>query len=770
LVSELSPQVPPISITPVDRSGSPTHTFIPGQNGRVYFSINDPSDDSRVTVHVFDSNASRDALTNPVATWVVNVSSGTYLSVTYGLEYTLPTTLVYGGNWNVTASGALGGNASTGFTVQTYGLVLNSTPTVLAGYGGSVSFLVAAVPTGGPYLLTSSVKLTAVYDDGATNAYESLPLTPSAFGPGVSQGSASFVLPTNASNAGEILFSAWANVSSNGNFSAVSSGSTNIANFAYTNVATDCSCLGQTVLPNTTVTVVATAWMLSQAGFQYAPGVAVSFSFMTGPTVVPNTAIPGSPPTTVTTGTNGVASILFVASPAVFSTSAPSQINISAIAVPSINGSAPSYYNTTVSFNVAANGTSGATIVASFNHPSYTGGEAGSISWQVLTIGGGASSGWSGFEYALVTAPPSTTVVTTVSMGLLSGASGTINFTAPGNYSGELELEFVAHNLTLGAVNYFYTVVNPAEIYLSASEAVYNPGDTVRFTVQTQGSAFAGATLYETASVSTGAVLSSGLVTGGAFSITIPSGVAPPAVMVRVTAQSPTLGAFASSSYTIYEAAGMTLSVGVSTISNYADGSFQPGQTLTITWTKSTYGPGQAASAYWAELWNTNGWFGAAAPLSEVLTTATSGSFQYTVPSGSAAGTQTLYVVLASESSCNNYCFGVGQVSYGINPSPSTLNLELGAGSGITVGWLILLIVIVVVAVLLLLGMRRSRTPKYPASTYSATTGPMSPPAPAPSAPAPQEWKESSASADPPPHPVESDDPPPLPAAPSSPQ
>ncbi|MGC2204901.1 MAG: hypothetical protein WA719_03120 [Thermoplasmata archaeon] len=753
------PAIPTIYVTPLDQFGDSQYTFEAGQGGRVYFSINDGSDDASVTVHIFDSNATRDGLTNPVATWTVNASSGSYLSTLHGLAYTLPATLVYGGTWNITASGAVGGNASTTFDVQTYSLLVDNPPVVLPGASSSIGFIVVGIPSGSAYTQVTSVNLTASYYDGATASYRSLALSQASFGAGVTQGTVTFLLPVNASYLGDIEFHAWANVTNNGPYSEEQTEDTAIATEYYSDVYFDCNCLNDVVLANSQVGIYVYPYMYSdEYGVQYAPGLTVTFGFWSGSTQLANSSIPGSPPTTLVTGANGGASILFVASPSVFSTTATDQVNISVLWTPSIGGSAPVYENSTEDFVLATNGTAGATIVATFSEGAYYGGQAGTANWTVISLGTG--TGWNGLIYVLETDADDTPTVT-FQYGLLTGTSGTISFTAPANYSGNIELVVEAHNQSAYVESYAVADVEPAGILLVASETEYNPGDTVQVTVQTEGPGFASATLYETTTVeSDESLFSSGTITGGVFSIVIPKGVAPADLYVVVTAQSPTQGVFASQSLSLEEASGVHLTSGITTVSQYSDGSFQPGQTLSVSWSVSSYGPGALTTSSYVYLWDTNGWYGDSAPLAEVLTSSTSGTFQYTIPSGTGAGIQALYVEYDSSSNnCGDHCYSASQVSYLVNPSPSALSLELGAGSGLTVGWLILLVIVIIVALVLVLLIRRGRTPKSPTSTYTPMTGTMAPPAPAPSSPPPQQWTETGGS----PPAGSSDSPPPLP-------
>jgi hypothetical protein len=748
----VTPAAGPITVVPVDQSNATNTLFTPGgSTGRVYFTIHDPSLDDQVTVNIFDSNATRDGLTSPVMTWDVNLSKGAYWSTLTGLEYTLPD-LTYGGTWNVTASGPLGGFASTGFLVQTFEVSMISSPSViLAGHPGSVQFYVIGVPSGAPYTQVTSVTLTGTYYDGTTAAYAPLTLNVTSFGAGATSGSASFVLPVNASHAGYVFIDAEANATYAGTYTVYDDVESDIGNFLSASYSVQCTCVGNTISANSIVTLTVTTSMQSYERLN-APGVGVTFSFWNGTNRVANSSIPGNPPASVTTSLNGVATILFEASPTVFSTSAIDQVNISVIGVPSVAGSAPVYYNFTYPFLVTGSATAGATLVASFGAPLYFGGDTGTVTWQVLPANGGTTSGWSGLLYEL--AADYSDNYNVFASGPLSGLSGTITFTTPLNFTGEVVLGIEAHNQSNVIVDEIETEAAPAQIVLSPSETEYKAGDTVRFTVQTYGSLFANATLYETVTSPSGSLLSTGVVTDDTFAFTLPSGTLPAYVEAEVRAQASSVGTFATATYELYESAGISVNVGISTVSQYSDGSFQPGQTLTVTWSESTYGPGQASLSYWVELWDANGWYGEAAPVAQVLTGATSGSFSYTIPSGSTAGTQSLWVSVDSATSCSSYCYATGEVSYQVNPSPSALNYELGAGSGLTVGWLILLVFIALIAIVLFLVIRRGRSPKAPKSPPAAEW--KEPEAPSSTGGAPP-----SSSPPPPPSPPSAEAPPP---------
>jgi hypothetical protein len=744
------PAIPVIHVRTTNYQGFPKDTFEPGSPyGRVYFDVTDPADDSSVAVKIYDTNASRDGLTNPVASWTVNASTGTFDSWITGIEYTIPTSVAYGGNWNISVSGALGGNATHDFVVTTYTLWAFGTPVVMPGQTGTFTYFVNST-SGGRYTEISTVNVSAVYLDGDTDLYAPLHLSADTFA-GAPTGSATFLLPLNASSQGEVFFNVWANVSSDGLvtqfFNTSSIYSSAIATFYGPEseyYITDT--VGGYVLPGQLVGVTVEPVIYSAVyGFQYGPNITSYVSFVAGTTPVPNSEIPGSPPTKLISPPSYGSYFTFVASSSLFSSTVVNGINVSTVAEAAPNGTVLEWWNVTIPFYLAANGTAGVAITGEFNAGDYVGGQTADFNWSLVTLSGTSVSGWSGQGYA-VSGYGFESVPISIANGYLSGTSGTISFTVPTNFYGTVWLTITAQNGSSVVEGDWDVEVGAAVLLLAPTVTTYSPGESFAVDIQTQGSGFTGATLFYAVyseQPSDGVPLESGIITGTSFTVQIPAPSAPQEIEIEAWAQSGTLGEFAFGDYELYEVSQINVQAGISTVSQYSDGSFQPGQTLTVTWSVQPQGVGNAPYRWEVRLWNANGWEGSAAPISVVFTGNDSGSLSYTIPSGSPAGLETVYVQVEAATYCNiNDCEGVGQVSFDVNPSPSALNYELGAGSGLTVGWLILLVLIIVVALVLVLLMRRGRQPKSPASTYQASE-PMNPPAPAPSSGPATEWKES---------------------------
>jgi len=738
-------------VSPLNQYGYYESTFYTGLGVEVYFYVAESSGDHFANVSIIDPNATRDGLTNPVATFEVNVSSGSYNSQTEGVGYVLPTSLVYGGWWEINATAPLGGNATAFFEVITYQVSLSPNPSdVLPGYGAKVAFIVEATVNEAAYT-HASVAMTAEYYDGLTGLWEPLALTNSTFPVGSAVGSTSYTVPLNASPFHYIYFYVWANVSSNGNMSVSSGTDAWVSEYYDAFLYVDCpTCLGSTVPVGAQVELEVYVEYDNGYNIEPLPGATVQFAFHNHTALIPAASVPGTPPAAVITSSNGYADVLFLADSPPFSTgtNAYDQVNISVLAVPSPNGSLRVWQNFTWTFTVAKPTPAAPLIEIKFGQSQYASGDTLVAHWNISLQNGSAPVGWSASFDAVELY--SSQGYYFGALNAVSGLSGTITFSIPVNYTGYIEVAMLASNATDEVYGYAETDAYAPAIILTPSEYAFAGGDTVTVTVTPFGSVVNASTIYYTVLASTPSgggptiVLAQGTVVGGAFEFTIPKSNVPLYVYITTFAQNPTLGDVASAGLTLDEKSGYTMSVGISTQSSYSDGSYQPGQTLTVTWSVTPYGLDTLPQYFYVGLSNWNGEWGYAPPLDEVTTNHSSGSFQYTIPSGTAAGIESLYVSADLNTGyCVGVCYAYGQVSFMVNPSPSALSGELSPGSGLTWGWLILLLIIVVVAVVLIVLILRGR--RGPAAA-PAPSGTINPPAPPPSSPPPQEWKEPEAS------------------------
>lgn len=685
-----------------NNGGGVTNAFYTGYSeGSVYFEVFDAVD-TAVTIHINDGNATRDGLTNPVFTYTANTSTGANYSYTYGVSYLIPLSLAYGGWWNITAAGTTAGFIAYDFFVHTYFASLSYDKDQFLP-GGTITgvYTVNAEPNGAPYS-HASVTLTGAY---ITNTSLILPLFTPAKTFGVSSmGNFSFTLPANAStrNFGAIWM--WANVTG----PSLNLTESTVSDFAVGNLSTPQLTLsacawgcgstaafvsGQTAFLNIQ------EWIIGY-GTTAAPGMDLSVSFRAGTTAV---TVPNAPTSLVTNDTGG-AEIAFVASSSVFSTTATNEINVTVT-----DPQAP-HLGTFVAhifFAVTTVGTVAPVLALSLNGQQYYGGDTVTVTWEMGGLNASATQGWNvGRWYAY----EENAAYAVIAWGFLnsSAVTGTFSFQAPVNFGGELYIYLEAYNASETTSTYVYAYVTAPTILLNPSEAYYLPGDTVTVGVTTEGSVFTATTLYVTVTEPSGNRLLSGPLSGSQFQFVIPMTATPSYVTFSVAAQSPTLGIVAAATQSIDEGSGLQLLVGVDTKSNYADGSYQPGQTIQITYHLIAIGQTTTLprNMFVYVYPGSTDYYGSSYGALQMETTSTSGTVSYTIPGDTPAGDQT-FTVYVDAVICSYACGAGNAFSVFVEPNPSVLGMDLGAGSSLTVGWLILLVVIIVVAVLLLLVMRR---------------------------------------------------------------
>ncbi len=718
-----------VTVTPTNSGGGTMTAFQTGAAGNVYFTAFDPSDPS-VVVAVNDQNATRDHLTNPVHQWTVPIQGNFNFSYLWNTFYTIPYSLGSGGAWNLTIAGTVGGFASTPFQVSTYQVQLTTNATAyLAGHAGTLLFNVVSTVNGAPYSNLTSLTLKTQYT-GAGFVLKALPGVPSTLQPVVSAGTVSFPVPTDAQTGTAIFFYLWANnTGTNVKDSELGVGATEVG--AMQAAVTLASCEG--CAPSTTFTAGTPVYVLVQTTISFAgipaSSLTAKLQFTVSATTVTN--VPGNPPLTLTTDRSGQARILFLADPTVFSTRPVNQLTVT-VSDP-LNTGATAITNT-VTFSIV-NATLASTVVTvSLDSQQYFGGDTATATWQIggqnATVANGwTPSTWSAWEVSIFLVP----TVLIANGSLASGTHGTFQFQVPATYTGTIEVTATAYNRTTSQTAFANAVVSRPALLLTPSEMSYLPGDSVTVTVTTEGSIFSGTTLYETVVTGTGYTMSSGVVNGNSIQFSIPSVATPASVTVTVGAQSPTMGLVSSNSITLSEAAGVSLQLGINTASNYADGSYQPGQTVTLSYAISTFGTAVLGKTFVLRVGPI-----ASSGVGVVVMQSTqlSGQFSYSIPSGLPTGSL-LLIGNVQFTTCGP-CGASAILSLVINPNPSVINYQLGAGSGLTVGWIILLILVILTSLALYLAIRNMRRSK-PSGPRPFVPPPGTEPSPA--------WQESSSMA-----------------------
>ena len=694
-------------------------------SGNVYFYATDGVD-TTATVAINDYNATRDGLTNPVASTTAHFTGGVNWSYQSNIYLKIPLTLIYPGTWNITVNGASAGFAFQNFSVHTYNVeYLENQSFLLPGHSATITYYVFSDVNGGLYQHITKVSATGTYATGLFTS-ANLPGTPATVGTGAS-GVFTVNLPTNASSLGQVYVTLWANTSG---WSEQAGASLYIAQLSRPIVdLSTCAgaCYTSTFQAGTSIVATVSEWLQWQADpavHTAAPGMTLNILYEAGASVVHPA---GSPPTTLTTNANGQAQWLFTADPVAFSTTGPNALNVTPVDPTIATNKANS---TSATFFVQKTTAATPRIEVTFGAAQYYGGDTMFVNWT-LTGNTTVTQGWNATLWYSQQYATNAGYIGVLGQGVANGTSGALTLAAPLGFTGTVYVIVLASNATNEISGESGVGVSQPQILLSSNSPYYQAGDTVTVTVTTLGSVLSSASLQSLVSDSFGARLSSGAVSGTTISVTIPK-VAPPTYIEFTVFAVATTGATITNA-TLYVdlANGFDLSVGVATKSNYVDGSFQPGQTIQFSYAVTVRGYYTMPKAWTIWVWPSNAWENTGLGAEEFQTTSASGMVSYTIPGNSPNGIQTFYI--EAQPTSGGYS-ATNTVAVSVQSSPSGLGLELGAGSGLTLGWLILLIIIIVIAIVLFLAIRSHGRPKMMKPESGSP----------PSGPSAQAWQESS--------------------------
>ncbi len=742
------------SITAVDQYGYAAGAFYVGLgSGNIYFTATDFLD-AHATVQINDYNATRDNLTNPVATFTPTFGTFGYNeSYTYNIFYQLPLALALGGWWNITINGASAGFSYSNFSVHTYYVtVASESAGYLPDHPGSMFFFVNWTVNSAPVNGITSIEVTGQYTTSA-DVITNLPGTPFALTP-ASFGAFNFTVPSNANTYSDLYFQVFANMTPS--LGAIySESAVGSAPVGYVPTPTlylgSCpstqSCQTTFFTSGETAFAQVWAWIYTPNGTAPAVGLNARFQFSSG--VLPVTPS-GDFPGTLATNASGGAEILFNASASVFSPSHTASLNVS---LTDPLNAASLYGPVTVTFHVSLVTPVGPGLLVQFGSDRYYSGDTATATWWLGGLNATSTDGWTVSAWTVWTYSPTTGASTFLAWGTIGTmtTTGTFSQSIPLGSGGYIIAEVTAYNQTAWLSGYAQAYITAPSLIINPSEYIFLPGDTVGVSVATEGQAFNGATFYESVTASGGILLSNGVFTGNQFSFAVPDLLTSSSIAILVSAQNGTAGVISDSQRTIEQGTGLYMTAGVQTVSNYADGSFQPGQTVTISYQVYTEGHAVLPRTLWIEFYPGSVFFYGGGQVIYFQTTSPSGTFQYTIPSNTPAGVLQMDMYV-SNWSCSGNCYPGTSFGIAVEPSPSVLGYEVGAGSGITVGWLILLVIILLVAVLILVLSRRrggSRGGRgavnpYPSSSSPPASSSSSPPSGATgSGP---DWKETPSS------------------------
>ncbi len=286
------------------------------------------------------------------------------------------------------------------------------------------------------------------------------------------------------------------------------------------------------------------------------------------------------------------------------------------------------------------------------------------------------------------------------------------DFTTPTTYQGTLRIGVEVNDgngTTASASANAHVAFGYLALSLDRSE--FNPGDTITATFNLQSNVITNPTYYWQVQDASGATASAGSTTGTSASFTTPSPTASRYYTFVVTASQN--GRTAQASQTADQVAGYFLTV------TPDRSSYNPGDTITLTYSLTTRGTSALPSVYHFQL----GIYGM--PYKAVDTTSASGTLTYTIPAGAPTGDEILQVYEGSTGSSTLVVVHVGPV----NP----LLMDV-AGVPLFDILIFLLFVVLLLAVVLL--WRRTGMGRAPPS---AETGkPSTPPPPPPSGPSQQ--------------------------------
>jgi hypothetical protein len=772
-----------ISYSILNGYGGYTLRFFPGEVGwgTFCFAVTDFLD-AAVNVTLTDPNAVLDGVSTPAFHFVAPLNKTTFSFNSYqaGVCYTFPAHVPYGGPWTVNFSAPNGGTVHQNVTLLVYYASLSTSvggAGTLPGEPVTVFYYLLSETNGASlYTHATSVTLSATYVGNGTvqNLFPGghVVLTPANAGQGEWNGT----VPWNATPDSRVTFllDAVTNVSGKVVENETDTISVNVGSLVIERV-------GLTVAPPActlfNALYFATGSLLGgciRAGSDYfgsfwpIANLPVTVQYWDGSVHV----FPSGAPTALRTDANGQAAFTFLATapPFIPEVQYPGDNAVNfTVSLPGASKLYPWTQWSNETFYLTGGSSASGVVQVSLDHTSYYAGTVATASWSVSTTnlsltGPVNATGW------YVTGPNGITYASGILRSTSTGGTFSFGVTSA-MVPNTITVEVIASNATEGFTGVAQAQVLATSLLLSPLTGYYTAGSTASVTAVLNGGAVAATIDYQLTGYwgTAEAVVGTGTVANGsAISISIPSTNPPQSVAVAAWA---TVGGqvVATSSVNILLALGYSIELGVTTPSSYSDGSYQPGQTVTLSYQVVATGGAALPQVMTFDLL-TVGY-----PFFNLLqNVGPSGSFSFTIPSNAVEGSLLVELIATGALTAGPCLPGglcTGLLALTINPNPSVLSLEVGAGSGITVGWLILLILVLVVAVVLVLTVRRRggmrRAPYAPSSTTPTT---MSPPAAAPTTPPPTEWQ---APPPPPPpsepaaEPTDGTAPPPLPQPPS---
>jgi hypothetical protein len=723
--------------------------------------------DSAVNLTITDPNATRDGVSSPAFSYhaVLNTTTHGFYSPMANVHYTFPD-LPYGGTWVVNFSAPNAGYVTQNVSLQAYYLEVSTSvsypASTLPGEPISVTWWAYYESNGGLYSGATSVFIAGWYDANGT--------TENLFSGGMLQiptgswGQWNGTVPLNTSADSDLEFEVWAITTVGGVVAENESATTEIqvgALVLYEDGLTyfPVYCLDDfdDLLPND-----ATAAACVQVGSEYEDeeftpiaGLPVTIAYWNGTAHVPPN---GAAPTSATTNSAGVVTVTFNASSPPFLTEFQYPFYANAVNFTvTVPGATASNEPWTIWDNITGWAISpfplqSGVVNVVLDHTEYFSGATATATWSIASSASATTGPITPDSWYVWNWDDYNTIYATGTLGG-TAQSGTFTFPiTPAMVGQEIEVDVYAVNATEGFDSYTTAEVIAPTLLLTTDNGYYTSGSSVTTTASLAGDAAAPAGTSITWQAwgywnedTNDVLLASGSVAnGGSFSFPIASSTPPVYVEIDAWASAGGQQIATTDTYLSLEI-GYQVLLGVGTVSSYSDGSFQPGQTVSLTYQVIGIDGTPLPQVFDFYLYALGSPF-----QQEIQNVGPSGSVSFTIPSNAPAGTVIVELQVSgtlSGGEClpefdDENCIGTTTLT--VNPHPSVLSMELGAGSGLTVGWLILLVIVILVAIVLFVVLRRRGGSRMSGGSNTAT--PMGPPAPAPSTPPATEWQQPGSS------------------------
>jgi len=746
----VAPSVTSLSEETYQGLGGYTTTFYPGQTyfGSLFYQVSDSTTtDHNVNITLTDPNATRDGVPTPAYHYEATLNSTThsYNSWQANVGYVFPATLPYGGEWTLNFSESATNYVDVTLTVEVYSINAGSSlgyAAVLPGTSYTIYWNLTSNSNGATlYTHATGVYITGNY--WGNTSYQPLFTHPKNIAlTGASSGWGSFngVIPANATPGFDVYLELWAITNVSGGTAENQSINLDIyvgSLYIQTGlIAAPPACDLSDRQPFAVGTTLASCVKVSADWYgELYPvsGATATVAYWNGTTHVS----PAGAPTTVTTNQFGEALFTFVADSPPFATTVHPEVynavNIS-VAIP---GADTHGYHWTAYSNesfLLLTPLSGFGVVnVTLDKTQYFPGQSAKVTWTIHSSDPNATGAIDPVSWTLIYGADADWGTTPIT-GTAQSGTFTVPVTSAMVGYGYFEVVVTAANATTYFNGTTYAYVFGPELLLSQGSGYYTGGSSVSVTPTLEG-APAGTTLTYLAvgvweeggehNLSTGAATNN-----SALSVSVPSTNPPQYIEIYVWATAD--GQVIADNDAEFDLEyGYSIEFGVSTASSYSDGSYQPGQSVTLTYAivPQSGSPEPALVSFYI--------YAIGFPVVKYFdNVGPSGSVSFTIPSNAPRGT--LILELEVDTDLAGPCFPTGEcdgvTAVPINPSPSALSLELGAGSGVTVGWLIVLVLVLLVGAVGLVFLLRGRAARKGGSGGGSG-----------SSSSPSEWKSPSA-------------------------